>query len=203
MFPLVARQHQCKVHPREIDLLKSLIQETDYLSSVNFTAGPNKVSPALMMDGSRGVCVENTSLTFQKQLRENSCSGRKEFVIRACVKFDGLAANGPIFFLYSNNTTYLSMEIDSGNIKVSFVHDGEMRAVSFSYTFTDLTSWHKISVIFNGRIISLYVNCEKVDDQVVMEPLYCLPDDIQLYIGDNPLHTQTFQVCTLITSSRS
>ena len=188
------------MNTHEINLLRSLIQETDFL---NFTAGANKKSPVLIMDGSHGVFVNGTGLTFQKNLHEHSCSGRKEFVIRACVKFNGLAANGPIIFLHSNNTTYLSMEIDSGNIKVSFVHDREMRAVSFPFTFTDLTSWHNISVIFNGRIISLYVNCEKVDDQVVMEPLYCLPDDIQLYIGDNPLHTQTFQVCTLITSSRS
>ena len=184
------------MNTHEINLLRSLIQETDFL---NFTAGASKKSPVLIMDGSHGVFVNGTGLTFQKQLHEHSCSGRKEFVVRACVKFDGLAANGPIIFLHSNNTTYLSLEIDSGanqSIKVSFVHDGEMRAVSFPFTFTDLTSWHNISVIFNGRIISLYVNCEKVDDQVVMEPLYCLPDGIQLYIGDNPLHTQTFKVCT-------
>lgn len=198
LSPLDAGQHQCKVHPREINLFESLIQETDYLMDMNFIDGPNKMSPALLMDGSRGVYVKNTSLTLQRRLHEYSCSGRNEFVIRVCLKFDNLSPNGPIFFLHLNNITYLSMEVDSENgrsIKVRFLHDRKVRGISFPYAFADLTSWHNISIIFNGRLVSLYVNCEKVGDEVVMQPEYCLPKDVQVYIGDNPQHTQTFQVC--------
>ena len=202
MFPLDATtRQQCnrlRVHPREINLLENLIQETDYLNSMNFTFGPNEKSPAVLLDGSRGICVDNTNYTFQRHLHEYSCSRRKEFVIRACVKFDG-APDGPIFFLHSNNMTVLSLEVDAtkgGSIKVSFVHEGGMRAISFPYTFTDLTSWHNISIIFNGRLVSLYVNCNKVADQIVMRPEYCLPEKLLLNIGDNPQHTETFQVCT-------
>ena len=193
MSPLDASQH-CKVHPREIHLLKSLLQETDYLDNVNFTSGPNGDSPAVILDGSRGICVDNTSLAFQKQLHKYSCS-RNELVVHACVKFDGSRANGPVFFLHSNDTTLLSLEIDSRSIKIGFVHNRGMRAISFPYTFTDLTSWHNISVIFNGRLVSLYVNCDKVGNQVVMQPDYCLPEKVMLNIGDNPQHTETFKVC--------
>ena len=199
--PLDANQHQCKVHPREINLLESLMRETEYLNNMAFTTGPNEESPAVMIDGNRGICVDNTSLTFQTQLHDYSCGGRNEFVIRVCVKFDGISADGPIFFLHSNNTVYLSLEVETisendGSIKVSFVHDGITRAVSFPYTFTDLTSWHDISVIFNGRLVSLYVNCEKVADQTVLQPQYCIPDNVLLYIGDNPQHTETLEVCS-------
>ena len=184
------------MHPREINLLESLIQETDYLSSMNFTTGPNENSPAVMLDGSQGICVENTNYTFQRHLHEYSCI-RKELVIRACVQFDYIA-DGPIFFLHSDSMTVLSLEVDAsegGSIKVSFVHSGGMRAVSFPYAFTDPTIWHNISVIFNGRLVTLYVDCNKVGDQVIMEPEYCLPENLMLNIGDNPQHTETFQVC--------
>ena len=200
VFPLDARLLQCdkpKVHPREINLLESLIQETDYLNSMVFIPGPNEKSPAVSLNGSRGICVDNTNYTFQRHLHEYSCS-RKEFVIRACVKFDDVP-DGPIFFLHSNKTTFLSLEVDStkgGSIKVSFIHDGRMRAISFPYAFTDLINWHNISVIFNGRLVSLYVNCNKVGDQIIMQPDYCLPEKLMLNIGDNPQHTETFQVCT-------
>ena len=185
------------MHPREINLLESLIQETHYLNSMIFIPGPNKKSPAVSLDGSRGICVDNTNYTFQRHLHEYSCS-RKEFVIRACVKFDDVP-DGPIFFLHSNDTTVLSLEVDAtknGSIKVSFVHEGGMRAISFPYTFTDLINWHNISVIFNGRLVSLYVDCNKVGDQIIMQPDYCLPEQLLLNIGDNPQHTETFKVCT-------
>ena len=197
--PLDASQHHCKVHPREINLLESLMRETEYVNSMGFTTGPNEESPAVTIDASRGICVDNTNLTFQRQIHDYSCSGRNEFVFRVCVKFDGVSADGPIFFLHSDNKVFLSLEVDTtsdnnGSIKVSFVNDGTTRAISFPYIFTNLTSWHNISVIFNGRLVSLYVNCEKVADRIVLQPQYCMPDDILLYIGDNPQHTETLQV---------
>lgn len=192
---------QCKVHPHEINLLSSLLQETDHLDNVNFTVGPNPDSPAIIMDGSHSINVDNTSLTFQRQLHKYSCSQMK-FVIRASVKFDGMA-DGPIFFLHTNNMIFLSLEVEldsqnDGHIKVSFVHAGEMRAISFPYVFTDLTSWHSISIIFNGMLVSLYVNCEKVGDQVVMQPNYCLPEDVMVTIGSNPQRTEILKVASYI-----
>ena len=163
---------------------------------MNFTDGPSESSPAVIMDGSRGICVDNTSLAFQKQLHKYSCS-RNEFVIRACVKFGGIRADGPIFFLHSDNLTVLSLEVDPEHIKIGFAHKGGMRAISFPYTFTDLTSWHNISVIFDGKLISLYVNCDKVDVHTVMKPDYCIPEKVLLNIGDNPQHTETFKVYLL------
>ena len=195
--PLLDALQQCKVHLDEINLLSSLLQETNYLDNVSFTVGPNPDSPAVVMDGSHIIHVANTSLGFQRQLHKYSCS-RNEFVIRAGVKFDGGRADGPIFFLHSNSMTLLSLEVDSvegGHIKISFVHDGEMRAISFPYIFTNLTSWHNISVIFNGRLISLYVNCDKVGDQIVMQPDYCLSDNVMVTIGGTPHSTEIFKVC--------
>lgn len=194
---LLDAAQQCKVNPNEINLLNSLLQETDYLDNVNFTVGPNPNSPAIVMDGSHSIDVDNTSLTFQRQLHNYSCS-RKEFVIRASVKFDGIA-NGPIFFLHINNMIFISLEIEidsvkGGNIKISFVHNGETRAVSFPYSFTDLASWHNISVIFNGRLVSLFVNCDKVGGQIIMQPEYCLPKDVMVTIGSNPQHTEILKV---------
>ena len=196
MSPLGAAQ-QCKVHPREIHLLRSLLQETNYLNRVNITYGPNNDSPAVFMDGTQGIFIDNASLAFQRHLHKFSCS-RKEFVIRVCVKFNQVA-EGPILFLHSKDMTYLSLEItsvDGGSIKVGFVHNGGMRAVSFPYTFTDLTSWHNISVIFNGRLVSLYIDCNQVGNKVIMEPNYCLPKGVLLNIGDNPQHTGAFKVHT-------
>ena len=178
-------------------MLESLVQETDLLKSMNFIAGPNNLSPAVSLDGSRGICVNNTNYTFQQHLHEYSCS-RRELVIRACVKLDGIA-DGPIFFLHSNKHIVLSLELDAakgGSVKVSFIHDNESRAVLFPYTFTDLTAWHNISIIFDGRLVSLYVNCDKVADQIIMKPDFCLPEGLMLNIGDNPYHTETFQVCS-------
>ena len=189
--------NQCEVHPHEINLLNSLLQETDHLDNVNFITGQNPDSPAIVMDGSHSINVDNTSLAFQRQLHNYSCSKMK-FVIQASVKFDD-TADGPIFFLHRNNKIFLSLEVEvdsttGGNIKVSFVHNGEMRAISFAYAFTDLTSWHNIIVVFNGMMVSLYVNCEKVADQVVMRPDYCLPEDVMVTIGSNPQHTEIFKV---------
>jgi len=180
----------------EINLLSSLLQETDYLDNVSFTVGPNPSSPAIVMDGRHSIHIANTSLTFQSQLHKYSCS-RNEFMIHACVKFDSGMADGPIFFLYSTSMIFLSLEVDSvegGHIKISFVHNEEMRAISFPYTFTDLTSWHNISVIFNGRLISLYVNCDKVADQTVVQPDYCMPENVMVAIGSTPQHTENFKV---------
>ena len=164
---------------------------------MNFIAGPNNLSPAVSLDGSHGICVNNTNYTFQQHLHEYSCS-RRELVIRACVKLDGIA-DGPIFFLHSNKHAVLSLELDAakgGSVKVSFIHDNESRAVLFPYTFTDLTAWHNISIIFDGRLVSLYVNCDKVANQIIMKPDFCLPEGLMLNIGDNPYHTETFQVCS-------
>ena len=189
--------NQCEVRPHEINLLSSLLQETDHLDNVNFTIGQNPDSPAIVMDGSHSINVDNTSLAFQRQLHNYSCSKMK-FIIQASVKFDD-TADGPIFFLHANNMIFLSLEVEAGstaggNIKVSFVHDGITRAISFPYTFTNLTSWHNILVVFNGMLVSLYVNCEKVADQVVMRPDYCLPEDVMLTIGSNPQHSEIFKV---------
>ena len=199
IYPLDALNH-CEVHPHEINLLSSLLQETDHLDNINFTSGQNPDSPAIVMDGSHSIYVDNTSLAFQRQLHNYSCSKIK-FAIQASVKFDDMA-DGPIFFLHANNMIYLSLEVEvdstaGENIKVSFVHDGITRAISFPYTFTDLTSWHNIIVAFNGMLVSLYVNCEKVADQVVMRPDYCLPEDVMLTIGSNPQHTKIFKVAVL------
>ena len=196
IHPLDA-MNQCKVHPYEINLLSSLLQETSHLDNMNFTTGPDPDSPAITMDGSYSIYVDNTSLTFQKQLHNYSCS-KEKFVVHASVKFDGIA-DGPIFFLHTNNMIFLSLEVEvdsikGGNIKVSFVHDGGMRAISFPYNFTNLTSWHNINVIFNGMLVSLYVNCEKVADQVAMQPDYCLPEDVRVTIGSNPQNTEVFKV---------
>ena len=186
------------VDPHEINLLNSLLQETNYLDHVNITLGPNANSPAVEMDGSHSINVDNTSLAFQRQLHKFSCS-KKEFVIHASVKFDGMA-DGPIFFLHLNTTIFLSLEVEvdsmeSGIIKTSFIHDRGMRAISFPYSFTDLTSWHNISVIFNGRLVSLYVDCNQVGSQVITEPDYCIPEDVMLTVGGNPQHTENFKVC--------
>ena len=195
-YPLGALQ-QCKVDPREINLLNSLLQETDYLDSVNFTVGPNPDSPAIVMDGSHSVYVDNTSLTFQRQLHNFSCS-RKELMIRASVKFDGMA-DGPIFFLHANDMIFLSLETEvdhmkGGNIKIGFAHSGEMRAISFPHVFTDLAIWHNISVSFDGRLVSLYVNCNKIANQIIVQPDYCIPEDVMVTIGSNPQHTEVFKV---------
>lgn len=187
---------QCEDYPCEVNLLNSLLQETDYLDSMNFTVGPNKKSPAITMDGSRGVYVDNTNLAFQRQLHEYSCS-RKEVVLSARVKFNSAANGGPVFFLHSDNITFLSLEVNSTRgIVVGFVYNEEMQVISFPYTFTDLTDWYNIMVQFNGKLVNLYVNCNKVAAQIIVEPDYCLPKNMLLKIGNNIKHPKNFKVRT-------
>ena len=88
-----AAQH-CKVHPHEINLFKSLLQETEYLDNVDLTDGTSKRSPAIILDGTHGINVDNSSLIFLEKLHQYSCK-RKEVVFHAGVKF-GDVADGPI-----------------------------------------------------------------------------------------------------------
>ena len=192
------RAQQCKVHPHEINLLKSLLQETEYLDNFDLTNGPRSRSPAIVLDGSHGINVDNTSLTFLERLHQYSCK-RKETVFRASVKFDGVA-DGPIMFLSTKgDVTVFSLAVDSDDetIKISFVHGGETFGVSFNYTFNNLSDWHNIIISFDGRLVTLYVDCVRVGERVIMLPDYCLPKYLKLAIGANPQNTELFKVYSL------
>ena len=189
-----AAQH-CKVHPHEINLFKSLLQETEYLDNVDLTDGTSKRSPAIILDGTHGINVDNSSLIFLEKLHQYSCK-RKEVVFHAGVKF-GDVADGPIIFSHiRNKVVAFSLEVDSSSevIKIGFVHQGDTVIVSFNYTFTDLSNWHNIIISFDGRLVTLYVDCEKVGEKVILQPDYCLPPNLKLVIGSDVQHTKFFKV---------
>ena len=87
----------CKVHPHDINHLKSVILETKYLDNVDLTGGPSSKSPAIVLDGTHGISVDDTSLIF-KRLHQYLCK-RRQIVFHASVKFDGVA-DGPILFTH-------------------------------------------------------------------------------------------------------
>ena len=125
-----------------------------------------------------------------------SCE-RRQIVIRASVKFDS-EADGPIIFLTTrNDEVAFSLEVDSdikpGTIKIGFIHDRETYGLSFNHNFNNLTEWHDVIVSFDGRLVSVYVDCERVGDRVVLQPDYCLPPYLNLTIGNNPQRTQFFK----------
>ncbi|XP_065910763.1 protein kinase C-binding protein NELL1-like isoform X2 [Dysidea avara] len=192
---VISAAQKCKVHPHEINLLKSLLQETEYLDNVDLTDGTgSKKSPAIELDGTHGINVDNTSLIFLEKLHQYTCQ-RKEILFHASVKFDGMA-DGPILFIHTRNEVVaFSLEVDSNNeiIKISFIHQGVTIAVSFNYTFSDLSVWHNIIVSFNGRLVTVHVDCEKVGEQIIAQPDYCLPYGVKLNIGSDVQHTKFFK----------
>jgi len=194
MISGVAQQYE--VHPHEINLFKSLLQETELLDNVDLTNGPRSKSPAIVLDGTHGINVDNTSLVFLERLHQYSCQ-RKEVVYRASVRFDG-EADGPITFLQTRDDKVVAffLEVDSSieAIKLGFAHQGVPTVVSFKYTFTDLSKWHNIIVSYDGRLVTVYVDCEKVGERVIMQPDYCLPPDVKLFIGSDVQHTKFFKV---------
>ena len=155
----------------------------------------SKKSPAIELDGTHGINVDNTSLIFLEKLHQYTCQ-RKEILFHASVKFDGMA-DGPILFIHTRNEVVaFSLEVDSNNeiIKISFIHQGVTIAVSFNYTFSDLSVWHNIIVSFNGRLVTVHVDCEKVGEQIIAQPDYCLPYGVKLNIGSDVQHTKFFKV---------
>jgi len=112
------------------------------------------------------------------------------------LKFDGVA-DGPILFIQTrSDVVVFSLLVDSDDeaIKVGFIHKGTTFGVSINYTFIDLSNWHNIIISFDGRLVTLYVDCEKVGERVIMEPDYCLQPDLKLVIGANPQKTKFFMV---------
>ena len=191
----VGAAQQCKVHPHEINLLKSLLQETEYLDNVDLTDGTGKRSPAIVLDGTRGIDIDNTSLIFLERLHQYSCK-RKEIVFRASVKFDGVA-DGPILSVHlRNKVVAFSLEVNSNDetIKIGFVHQGTTITISFNYTFSDLSDWHNIIISFDGRLMTVYDSCKKVGEQIIAQPDYCLPYHLKLTIGSDIEHTKFFKV---------
>ncbi|XP_065910280.1 protein kinase C-binding protein NELL1-like isoform X2 [Dysidea avara] len=194
LVTIASKGQRCKVHPHEINLLKSVLLETEYLDNVDLTDGPSSKSPAIVLDGTHGINVDNTSLMFQKRLHQYSCT-RRQTVFRASVKFDGVA-DGPIVFIRTKSDVVafsLEVESDDATIKVGFIHGGVTFGVSFNYIFSDLSVWHNIIVSFDGKLVTVYVDCEKVGERVIMRPDYCLPDDLKLGIGGNPQNTEFFK----------
>ena len=95
-----------------------------------------------------------------------------------------------------SDVVVFSLEVDSDDdtIKVGFIHGGVTFGISFNYTFRVLSDWHTIIVSFDGKLVTIYVGCEKVGERVIIQPDYCLPDDLKLGIGGNSQNTKFFKV---------
>lgn len=81
-------------------------------------------------------------------------------------------------------------------IRLHYAHDQQIRSETFPFRLAD-NHWHRIALTFSGNHVTLYINCSKIYERVILslDKQYLAGNYyLSLYIGQRNQQTAHFRV---------
>ncbi|XP_070541388.1 protein kinase C-binding protein NELL2-like isoform X2 [Ptychodera flava] len=169
----------------EINLLESLTL-TDRMNSVVQVPGLHGNSPAFFMQDTNRF-LELPDYVMEKAA--NLLRSTNEFTLIASIKQD-VRNSGSLFAISEGRSKYLELHSSTRRDEIKFLYrsNDAVYTEKFEYPIVP-EKWTKIALTVSGTHLSLFVNCEKVYERVILKPDLDLDTkNLVMYLGQRSEH---------------
>ena len=97
---------------------------------------------------------------------------------------------------------YRFLELESSGrrdeLRLHYTHDQQIRVETFPFRLAD-NRWHKLALTLSGNHVTLYINCSKIYERVILslDKRYLAGNYLNLYIGQRNSQSAHFRVSSV------